>query len=169
MFKIFLKSILLIFIILIPSLFYSQEKKDTRLHIKGKTFNSTGKVNDVSIRIIHDNGIVDTILSKDGKYNLHLEFNHKILLEFECMDENHYTKRIAFNTSIPDKIKKIPFFDLTINLVEKRLWNIKENDLDVLDLPVAYLNYDFQKKIWFDKNAKYSRVINKKIKSYGIY
>jgi hypothetical protein len=49
------------------------------------------------------------------------------------------------------------------------LWNIKENDLDVLDLPVAYLNYDFQKKIWFDKNAKYSRVINKKIKSYGIY
>ena len=62
------------------------------------------------------------------------------------MDENHYTKRIAFNTSIPDKIKKIPFFDLTINLVEKRLWNIKENDLDVLDLPVAYLNYDFQKK-----------------------
>ena len=40
---------------------------------------------------------------------------------------------------IPDleELEKIPFFDLTINLVEKRLWNIKEKDLDVLDLPVA--------------------------------
>ena len=45
----------------------------------------------------------------------------------------------------------------------------KENDKDILDYPVAYLNYDYKRKLWYDKNAKYSRVINKKIKSYGIY
>ena len=49
------------------------------------------------------------------------------------------------------------------------MWNIKENDKDILDYPVAYLNYDYKRKLWYDKNAKYSRVINKKIKSYGIY
>ena len=158
-----------LFVILIPFLIIGQSYEDTRLHIKGKTFNSVGKVHNVSIRIVHDNGVIDTILSNNGKYNLHLEFNHKILLEFECLDGNHYTKRIAFNTNIPEEVKKIPFFDLTINLVEKRLWNIKDKDLDILDLPVAYLNYDYERKIWYDKNAKYSRIINKKIKSYGIY
>ena len=162
-----LKNIL--FVLLIPFLIKGQSNADTRLHIKGKTFNSVGKVHNVSIRIVHDDGVVDTILSNNGKYNLHLEFNHKILLEFECLDDKHHIKRIAFNTEIPNEIQKIPFFDLTINLVEKRLWNIKDEDLGILDLPVAYLNYDYKKKIWFDKNAKYSRIINKKIKSYGIY
>jgi len=157
------------FVLLFPFLIKGQSNIDTRLHIKGKTFNSVGKVHKVSIRIVHDDGVVDTILSNNGKYNLHLEFNHKILLEFECLDDQHYIKRIAFNTNIPEEVNKIPFFDLTINLVEKRLWNIKDKDLDILDLPVAYLNYDYQKKIWYDKNAKYSRIINKKIKSYGIY
>ena len=114
-------------------------------------------------------GISSFFFIFNGKYDLHLEFNHKILLEFECLDDKHYVKRIAFNTNLPEEVRKIPFFDLTINLVEKRLWNIKDKDLDILDLPVAYLNYDYKKKIWYDKNAKYSRVINKKIKSYGIY
>ena len=36
--------------------------------------------------------------------------------------------------------------------------------LGIFDLPVAYLNYDFDQKLWYDKNDKYSRIINKKIK-----
>ena len=65
-----------------------------------------GKVKNVSVRIIHHDGIVDTVVSKNGKYNLSLELNHKILIEFECLDEDHYTKRIAFNTNVPKSIKK---------------------------------------------------------------
>ena len=42
--------------------------------------------------------------------------------------------------------KKFPLFDLTINLVEKELWKIKEEDEDILDLPVAYLTYDSRKE-----------------------
>ncbi len=155
--------------LLFPLIFLSQSYSDTRLHIKGKVLNTSGKVKNVSIRIVHDDGVIDTLIAKKGKYNLHLELNHKILLEFECLDTEHYTKRIAFNTNVPESTKKIPFFDLTINLVEVSLFNINERDKDLLDLPVGYLNYNSRKKMWFDQNAKYSRVINKKIKGYGIY
>ena len=68
----------------------------------------------------------------------------------------------------PNQLKS-SHLDLTINLVEKELWKIKEEDEDILDLPVAYLTYDSRKGIWFDRNQKYSRVINKKMKSFGIY
>ena len=141
-----------IVLVLLTALFlgnpnYSQDDLEKRLHVKGKVLHSMGKVKNVSIRIIHHDGIVDTVIAKNGKYNLSLELNHKILIEFECLDEDHYTKRIAFNTNVPKSIKKIPTFDLTINLVEKELWNIKEEDEDILDLPVAYLTYDSRKGI----------------------
>ena len=175
------KPILILFISLLTFTFFSQSVKsneneilnystnDHRLHIKGQIFNTTGKVHDVRIRIVHDDGVIDTVNSKNGKYNLHLEMNHKILLEFECLDNKHYIKRIAFNTNVPNNTKKIPYFDLTINLVEKDKWNVKDKDEGIFDLPVAYLNFDFVKKLWYDKNDVYSRIINKKIKSYGIY
>ena len=175
------KPILILFISLLTFTFFSQSVKsneneilnystnDHRLHIKGQIFNTTGKVHDVRIRIVHDDGVIDTVNSKNGKYNLHLEMNHKILLEFECLDNKHYIKRIAFNTNVPSNTKKIPYFDLTINLVEKDKWNVKDKDEGIFDLPVAYLNFDFEKKLWYDKNDAYSRIINKKIKSYGIY
>lgn len=175
------KTIKILFLSLFTITFHSQSANsskdeisnystnDHRLHIKGKTFNTTGKVHDVRIRVVHDDGVVDTIISNNGKYNLHLEMNHKILLEFECLDNKHYIKRIAFNTNVPIETKKIPYFDLTINLVEKDKWNVQDKDEGIFDLPVAYLNYDFKKKMWYDKNDTYSRIINKKIKSYGIY
>lgn len=175
------KIIKSLFFILFPFALLSQNAKsnkdeilnysteDHRLHIKGQTFNTKGKVHDVRIRIVHDDGVIDTIISNNGKYNLHLELNHKILIEFECLDNKHYIKRIAFNTSVPNDTKRIPYFDLTMNLVEKDKWNVQDKDVGIFDLPVAYLNYDFDQKLWYDKNDKYSRIINKKIKSYGIY
>ena len=78
-------------------------------------------------------------------------------------------KELHLTLMCQNPIKKIPTFDLTINLVEKELWKIKEEDEDILDLPVAYLTYDSRKGIWFDRNQQYSRVINKKMKSFGIY
>ncbi len=147
----------------------SQSHIGDRLHIKGKVLHSTGKVKNVSIRIVHDDGVIDTVFAKNGKYNLHLELNHKILLEFECIDVKHYTKRIAFNTNVPKNTKRIPYFDLTINLVEMSLFDSKENDTFLLDVPVGFLTYDSKKGVWFDSNAKYSRVINTKLKGHGIY
>lgn len=155
--------------LLSPFFMFSQSHLGERLHIKGKVLNTSGKVKNVSIRIVHDDGVIDTVLAKKGKYNLHLELNHKILLEFECLDVEHYTKRIAFNTNVPKNTKKIPFFDLTINLVEYSLFEIHDDDEFLLDIPVGFLNFNSRKGVWFDSNAKYSRVINKKLKGYGIY
>jgi hypothetical protein len=142
---------------------------ENRLHIKGQTFNTTGILNNVRIRIVYENGEIDTIMSNSGKYNLYLELNHKILIEFESLDNKHFIKRIAFNTYVPSEIKKIPFFELTMNLIEKDKWNVIEKDEGIFDLPIAYLFYDFEKKLWYDKNNIQSKIINKKIKSYGIY
>ena len=163
-----------IILILLVSLFsinpnFSQDDLNKKLHVKGKVLHSNGNVKNISIRIIYHDGVVDTVISKNGKYNISLKLNHKILVEFECLDEEHFTKRIAFNTNVPESTKKILTFDLTINLVEKELWKIKKEDEDILDLPVAYLYYDSLKGIWFDRNQKYSRVINKKMKSFGVY
>ena len=163
------KHICFIFLIISHLFSYSQSHLGNRLHIKGKVLHSTGKVKNVSIRIVHDDGIIDTIIAKNGKYNLHLELNHKILLEFEWLDIKHYTKRIAFNTNVPKNTKRIPYFDLTINLVEKSLFNSKENDTFLLDVPIGYLTYDSKNGVWFDSNAKYSRVINSKLKAHGIF
>lgn len=149
------------------SLEAQESKEDRMLNIKGSILNMGGKVKNTLIRIVHDDGVVDTVVSKKGKYNLRLEVNHKILIEF--ISEGNYTKRIAFNTQVPKSQKSIPFFDLTINLVETDLWKIREEDEDVLDLPVAYITYNSKKKLWYDQNSKYSRVINKKIRSFGIY
>jgi hypothetical protein len=175
------KTLKILFFISFPFALFSQTAKsnkeeilnysseDHRLHIKGQTFNTLGKVHDVRIRVVHDDGVIDTTISNNGKYNLHLEMNHKILIEFECLDKKHYIKRIAFNTNVPSNTKRIPYFDLTMNLVEKDKWDVHDKDEGIFDFPVAYLNYDFEKKLWYDKNDKYSRIINKKIKSYGIY
>ena len=81
------KIIKSLFFILFPFALLSQNAKsnkdeilnysteDHRLHIKGQTFNTKGKVHDVRIRIVHDDGVIDTIISNNGKYNLHLELN----------------------------------------------------------------------------------------------
>ena len=156
------KLSLLTFFVISHLISTSQSHLGDRLHIKGKVLHSTGKVKNVSIRIVHDDGVIDTVLAKNGKYNLHLELNHKILLEFECLDVKHYTKRIAFNTNVPNNIKKIPLFNLTINLVEVSLFDSDENDTFLLDVPVGYLTYNSKNGVWFDSNAKYSRVINSK-------
>ena len=144
-----------------------ESKEDRMLNIKGGIVNMGGKVKNSIIRIIHDDGVVDTVVSKKGKYNLHLEVNRKILIEF--ISEGHYTKRVGFNTEVQKTQKSIPLFDLTINLVETDLWQIKEEDEDIFDLLVPYLTYNSKKKMWYYQNSKYNRVINKKIKSLGIY
>ena len=146
----------------------SQDSSDKRkLQVKGAVKNMEGKVKNTTIRIVYENGDVDSVFCKKGKYNFFLQVNRKILIEF--INNDHYTKRIAFNTEILKSQKGIPLFDLTINLVEMGVWNIKEQDEDVLDMPVAYIKYNSKRKIWYDQNAKYSRVINKKIKSLGVF
>ena len=138
---------------------YSQEEQQ-HLQVKGQILNSSGKVKKVLIRIIELEHKADTILINKGKYNIELNLNSEFLLEF--IAEDHFIKRIAFNTEISKK-KKIPYFDLKINLHEKYIWEISEDDKDLLDLPVAYIKYDSKKDLFYDYNKKYSKIIKKEI------
>ena len=82
------------------------------------------------------------------------------MLEFVAPD--HYIKRIAFDTHVSSR-KKIPFFDLKINLHQKSLWELSEEDEDIMDFPVGFIKYDKTKKIFYDHNKKYSKIINKEL------
>ena len=86
----------------------AQDELDKRLHIKGKVLHSMGKVKNISVRIVHDDGIVDTVFAKNGKYNLHLELNHKILLEFECVDKITTPSVLLSIQMCPNQLKKFP-------------------------------------------------------------
>ena len=139
---------------------YSQDNQK-HLQVKGQIFNSSGKVKNLMIRIIEMNKIVDTAIITNGKYNINLNLNAEYLLEF--IAEDHHVKRIAFNTEIPSNKKKIPYFDLKINLLEKYIWQLSDEDKDLLDLPVGYIKYSETKELFYDYNKKYSKIINKEI------
>lgn len=130
------------------------------MQIKGQIVNSLGRVSNVIIRLIRKDSFIDTISISNGRYDILLPLENEILLEF--ISENHYTKRIAFNTHVNGR-KKLPFFDLKINLHQIDLWNLSADNLDLMDFPVAYIKYDFKKKIFFDFNQKYSKIISKEL------
>lgn len=130
------------------------------MQIKGQIVNSLGRVSNVIIRLIRKDSFIDTIFISNGRYDILLPLENEILLEF--ISENHYTKRIAFNTHVNGR-KKLPFFDLKINLHQIDLWNLSADNLDLMDFPVAYIKYDFKKKIFFDFNQKYSKIISKEL------
>lgn len=154
-----LKKITLLLLTFSCFFILGQENKN-KLQVKGQIVNSLGKVTDVTIRLVYSNSIIDTILASNGRYDILLPLENKILLEF--ISTNHYTKRIAFDTHVNGK-KKLPFFDLKINLHEIDLWNLSAENLDLMDFPVAYIKYDFKKKIFFDFNQKYSKIISKEL------
>jgi len=139
---------------------YSQENQ-RHLQVKGQILNSSGKVKKLIIRIVEINKKVDTTFITNGKYNIDLNLNSEYLLEF--IAEEHHIKRIAFNTDIPSDKKKIPYFDLKINLMEEYIWDLSEEDKDLLDFPVGFIKYNNSKELFYDHNKKYSKIIKKEI------
>ena len=151
---------IILFLLIAPFFLHSQKKPKNKLQIKGQIVNSLGRVSNVVIRLIEKNKIPDTIIAKSGRYDILIPLETEILIEF--IADNYYTKRIAFDTHVNGK-KKLPFFDLKINVNEIALWNLSEDNLDLMDFPVAYIRYNFKKKLFYDSNEKYSRIISKEL------
>lgn len=137
-----------------------QKQSKNKLQVKGQIVNSQGRVPNVLIRLVEKNKAADSLIIKSGRYDMLIPLETEILLEF--IAQGHYVKRIAFDTHVNGK-KKLPFFDLKINLNEIDLWNLSEKNLDLMDFPVAYIRYNFKKKLFYDSNEKYSRIINKEL------
>ena len=150
----------ILFFTIAPLFLFAQKEAKNKLQVKGQIVNSLGRVSNVFIRLVEKNKTADTILVKSGRYDIYIPLETEILIEF--IAENHYTKRIAFDTHVNGK-KKLPFFDLKINLNEISLWNLSEENIDLMDFPVAYIRYNFKKKLFYDSNEKYSRIISKEL------
>ena len=160
MIKSYLKILFLILFFLEISTVLSQDKQQY-LQVKGQILNSSGKVKKLMIRVIEMNKKIDTTVITNGKYNIELNLNSEYLIEF--IADEHHIKRIAFNTEVPSEKKKIPYFDLKINLLEKYIWDLSEEDKDLLDFPVGYIKYNYSKELFYDYNKKYSKIIKKEI------
>ena len=100
-----------------------------------------------------------------ANHSIDLPINRRVLLEFIC--PGHVTKRVAFNTDVPEGLKIIPFFDLVVELVEidflKSLEN-KEELKTLMDFPIGYIKFNVASNNWYNSQSSFTKTINKLIK-----
>ena len=95
----------------------------------------------------------------------HFHIKKHVLLEFIC--EGHITKRVAFNTDVPDDLKNIPFFNLVVELIEEDFLMTLENHEEIktlMDFPVGYINFNSSERSWYNSQENITKTINKLIK-----
>ena len=47
--------------------------------------------------------------------------------------------------------------------MEEYIWDLSEEDKDLLDFPVGFIKYNNSKELFYDHNKKYSKIIKKEI------
>ncbi len=128
------------------------------------------KLKDAEVVIYKEGQIFLTLNTTNGKLDVNLPKGSHYLLVFKS--DKHFSKRIAVNTELEASDEEVPRLDLTMTLVPKDLEYLAKEDQDLLDFPVAYLAYDPNKGIYFDKNEQFSNVllkdIQKKSKQYQL-
>ena len=86
-------------------------------------------------------------------------------MEFVC--PGHVTKRVAFNTDVPDDLLVLPFFDLVVELIEEDLLASLENKEELqtlMDFPIGYIKYSKINRDWYNSQLEFTKTINKLIK-----
>ena len=126
-----MKNILFVFFIF-QCLIISAATNERHVHIHFKVTNGFGEVTNFIIREIYENGKIDTVQAIEANHILDLPVNHKILLEIIC--PNHVTRRIAINTTVPDNLEYIPFYELFFDLIETDVVNLQPNRDEILEL-----------------------------------
>ena len=121
---------------------FSQKKNERHLNIHFQVNNTFGELTNLVIREIYESGFKDTVFAEKANHSIHIPVNKHVLLEFIC--EGHVTKRVAFNTDVPDDLKNIPFFDLVVELIEEDFLMTLENHKEIktlMDFPVGYTSF----------------------------
>ena len=127
--------------------------------------NSFGEPTELVIGEIYENGFKDTVFAEKANHSIHIPVNKHVLLEFIC--EGHVTKRVAFNTDVPDDLKNIPFFDLVVELIEEDFLMTLENHKEIktlMDFPVGYISFNPRERSWYISQENITKTINKLIK-----
>ena len=159
-----MKGLLLCFILISSFLSFSQEQTERHLHVHFKVNNTFGELTNLVIREIYENGAKDTIFAEKANHSINIPVNKHVLLEFICKE--HVTKRVAFNTDVPDDLENIPFFNLVVQLIEEDFLLTLENHKEIktlMDFPVGYIIFNSSEKIWFNSQENITKTINKLI------
>ena len=154
-----------IVLFIISSSLFSQTNDERHLHIHFKVNNAFGELTNLIVREIYQDGSKDTVLVEKANHSIDLPVNRRVMLEFIC--SGHVTKRVAFNTSVPASLQKIPFFDLVVELIEidflKSLENKEELKI-LMDFPIGYIKFNVANNIWYNSQSSFTKTINKLIK-----
>ena len=153
-------------IILISSFsLFSQQEDKRHLNVHFRVNNTFGELTNLVIREIYESGFKDTVLAEKANHSIHIPVNKHVLLEFIC--EGHLTKRVAFNTDVPDDLKNIPFFNLVVELIEEDFLMTLENHEEIktlMDFPVGYICFNSSERSWYNSQENITKTINKLIK-----
>lgn len=131
------------------------------LSVKCLVKNYEQRLKKVTVTVYKEGLVYASFEAENGKIEVDLPVGSHYLLEFQS--EMHFTKRIAVNTDVQENESEIPKLDLTMTLIPTGFNYLSDEDLDLLDFPVAYLAYDHNKKAYYDKNEEHSEVLLKHI------
>jgi len=144
---------------------FSQKENERHLNIHFQVNNTFGELTNLVIREIYESGFKDTVFAEKANHSILIPVNKHVLLEFIC--EGHVTKRVAFNTDVPDDLKNIPFFNLVVELIEEDFLMSLENQKEIktlMDFPVGYISFNPRERSWYNSQENITKTINKLIK-----
>jgi|TARA_Y100000385_G_scaffold243460_1_gene260963 hypothetical protein len=159
--RVIICSLLLLFTVS----FFSQKIDERHLHVHFKVSNSFGELTNLIVREVYQDGSKDTVLVEKANHSIDIPINRHVLLEFIC--PGHVTKRVAFNTDVPNSLQVIPFFDLGVELIEEDFLSSLENKKELktlMDFPVGYIRFNLNTNNWFNSQLSFTKTINKLIK-----
>ena len=160
-----MRGLFLCLIVISTLSFFSQRKGDKHLHVHFKVNNTFGELTNLVIREVYENGSKDTIFAEKANHSIDIPVNNHVLLEFIC--KGHVTKRVAFNTDVPDDIEEIPFFNLVVELIEEDFLFTLDNHKEIktlMDFPVGYIKFSSSEMLWYNSQENITKTINKLIK-----
>ena len=160
-----MRGLFICFIVFSTFSFFSQGKSDKHLHVHFKVSNTFGELTNLVIREVYENGSKDTVFAEKANHSIYIPVNNHVLLEFIC--KGHVTKRVAFNTDVPDDIEEIPFFNLVVELIEEDFLFTLDNHKEIktlMDFPVGYIKFSSSEMLWYNSQENITKTINKLIK-----
>jgi hypothetical protein len=160
-----MRGLFFCFILISSFSLFSQKNNERHLKVHFRVNNSFAELTNLIIREVYESGFKDTVFAEKANHSIDIPVNKHVLLEFIC--EGHVTKRVAFNTAVPDDLKNIPFFNLEVELIEEDFLMSLENHKEIktlMDFPVGYINFNSNESSWYNSQENITKTINKLIK-----
>ena len=117
------------------------------LEIEGKITNLDAGANDCFVELISKDGILDSIVLKEGKRRFKFVLKRDTYYAIRITKKGFVTKLISINTEVPTDSDVLYRFQFDTELMNKSF--SKRLNKDALDFPVAIICFDYEKKFFF--------------------